>query len=132
MKGVKNMYETNKKRLLYSLFENNKDETYLATDLVDNLSDDMNKATIYRQLKKLEEKKLIRKTFNEKKNSYEYQYAQKCSEHLHLKCAGCGKNIHLSCSEANSFVNHIMDNHGFIINQYSSSILGLCKECNKQ
>lgn len=125
------MYNTDKKRILFSLFENNKNESYLATDLVSDLKNEMNKATIYRQLKKLEDKNLIRKTFNSEKNSYEYQYAEKCSEHLHLKCASCGKYIHLSCSEANSFINHMKDKHGFVINQYSSTILGLCKECNK-
>lgn len=123
------MYNTEKKKLLIDLFENNQNKNFQATELVEDLKNEMNKATIYRQLQKLEESKIIRKVYNEATKSYEYQYASNCSNHLHLKCIKCGSLIHLSCSEADLFINHILNTHGFSINQFSSSINGLCKEC---
>lgn len=124
-----NMYNTEKKELLLNIFKTNKDRSFSATTLVTDLKDSINKATIYRQLKMLEEKAIIRKTYNNETNSYEYQYATNCREHLHLKCEKCGNIIHLSCKEANLFINHILKNHGFCIDQYSSNITGICKEC---
>lgn len=123
------MYNTEKKKLLIDLFENNQNKNFQATELVEDLKKEMNKATIYRQLQKLEESKIIRKVYNEATKSYEYQYANNCSNHLHLKCIKCGSLIHLNCSEADLFINHILNTHGFSINQFSSSINGLCKEC---
>ena len=123
------MYSTEHKRLLINIFEENKEISFSAGYLVDNLKDSMNKATVYRQLKSLEEEHIIRKNFNNESNSYEYQLAKNCNEHLHLKCRNCGKIIHLECKEAVGFINHIFETHGFSINQYFTSIEGICKEC---
>lgn len=123
------MYNTEKKELLLNIFKTNKDKSFTATSLVTDLKDTINKATIYRQLKSLEEKSIIRKNYNNETNSYEYQYASNCKDHLHLKCEKCGNIVHLSCSEANLFISHILKSHGFSINQYASNINGLCKEC---
>lgn len=125
------MYSTNHKKQLIDLFEQNKDSVFSATYLVDNLKDTMNKATVYRQLKALEEEKFIRKTYNEEAGGYEYQYSCECKNHLHLRCVKCGKIIHLKCMDANMFINHIYKKHGFLIDQYATSILGVCKECQK-
>lgn len=123
------MYKTDHKRLLIDIFENNKAKSYSAVKLICDLDNVMNKATIYRQLKSLEEEKIIRKVYNNDLKMYEYQYADDCHNHFHLKCVKCGKITHLKCSEANSFVNHIYEAHGFSINQYSSDINGICKDC---
>lgn len=123
------MYKTEHKKALIEIFEANNTKSFSAVQLVDDLSDIMNKATIYRQLKSLEEDMVIRKVYNTDLKMYEYQYANNCHEHFHLKCAKCGKTIHLECKEANSFVKHIYETHGFSINQYSSDINGICKDC---
>lgn len=123
------MYCTEHKKLLIDIFEANEDVAFSANYLVDNLKNKMNKATIYRQLKSLEEEQIIRKNFNDESNSYEYQLARNCSEHLHLKCRVCGKITHLECKEAAGFIRHIFETHGFSVNQYFTSIEGVCREC---
>lgn len=125
------MYTTNHKKYLIDLFEQNKDKVFSAIYLVDNLKDIMNKATVYRQLKSLEEENIIRKTYNEETCCFEYQYSCECNNHLHLRCVKCGKIIHLKCVDANTFINHIYNEHDFLIDQYQTSILGICKECQK-
>ena len=111
------MYSTNNKRLLIDLFKDNEEKVFKASNLIETLKDKMNKATIYRQLKQFED------------NSYEYQYSSYCNNHLHLKCKLCGKIIHLKCNDANTFISHVLSIHGFSIDSYSTSILGICKEC---
>ncbi|MCI5583279.1 MAG: transcriptional repressor [Anaeroplasma sp.] len=123
------MYSTNNKRLLIDLFKDNEEKVFKASNLIETLKDKMNKATIYRQLKQLEDEKIIRKSYNDEDNSYEYQYSSYCNNHLHLKCKLCGKIIHLKCNDANTFISHVLSIHGFSIDSYSTSILGICKEC---
>ncbi len=123
------MYNTDHNKLLIDLFENNKEKTYSANYLVKKFSGVINKATIYRQLNKLEENKVIRKSFNEENNTHYYQYANDCDSHLHLTCIKCGKIIHLKCREADMFLSHINLEHEFYIDRYKSVLLGYCKEC---
>ena len=125
------MYKTDHKKELISVFENNKDRTFSAVDLVEEFKEKMNKTTIYRQLKSLEDNSTIRRVYNPKTEGYEYQYSNGCNSHLHLKCKKCGKVIHLSCKDAEIFMNHIYETHGFIIDNLSTTIFGICKECMK-
>lgn len=123
------MYNTKSKEKLYSFFIINKEKSFSGNDLIDIFSDEMDKSTIYRQLKKLENKKFLRKSFNSNRNIYEYQYLNSLNENLHLTCNKCGKTINLNCKIADSFMAHILNDHGFNIDNYSSTIYGLCKEC---
>ncbi|MDE7161805.1 MAG: transcriptional repressor, partial [Anaeroplasmataceae bacterium] len=90
----------------------------------------MNKATIYRKLNALEEQKILRKNYNMEKKCYEYQYCPECKNHLHLICKSCGKILHLNCESAKTFVQHISLEHQFLLDQESTMILGICKECS--
>ena len=88
----------------------------------------MNKATIYRLLIRLEADKKIMKSFNESSQKYEYRIVSDCQNHMHLICKECGKIIHLKCSKAYTFLNHIFNEHSFIIDE-KTNIYGICKEC---
>ncbi len=122
------MYKTNHRKLLIDIFEENKNKSFTTTYLVDNLKDSMNKTTIYRQLKLLEEEKIIRKMYNDEVQVYEYQYYKNCDNHLHLKCKNCGRITHLTCMDASIFIHHILETHGFSIDQLTSTLYGTCKE----
>lgn len=123
------MYQTEHKKLLIDLFENNKEKSYSASYLVEKFSGKINKATIYRQLQNLEASKILRKTYDTEKETHVYQYNNDCGNHLHLLCANCGKIIHLNCGEANSFISHTIKEHEFYIDLLKSNIIGICKEC---
>ena len=64
------MYNTKSKEMLYNFFIINKEKSYSANDLVNEFSSEIDKSTIYRQLIKLENKNMLRKTFNSNKNIY--------------------------------------------------------------
>ena len=123
------MYQTNHQKLILEFFENHKAEAFTAQALIEQFQDQINKATVYRKLHLLEENKLVRKSYNIAKKSYEYQYAQDCENHLHLVCKQCGKIVHLKCEEMSSFVSHLSNHHGFLIDQASTMIFGVCEGC---
>ena len=123
------MYNTSNQQKLLDIFTNNKDKTFTGVELVELLKDEMNKATIYRQLNKLEENNEIIKFYNSKDDIYEYQLYQHCNQHLHLKCLKCGKIVHLKCDETEGFLSHIEKHHGFSVDKETTIIYGICKEC---
>ena len=123
------MYNTKSKEMLYNFFILNKEKSYSANDLVNEFSSEIDKSTIYRQLIKLENKNMLRKTFNSNKNIYEYQYVNDSKDNLYLSCNKCGKTISTNCETTNSFIAHIFKSHGFNIDKNLSTIYGLCKEC---
>lgn len=123
------MYNTKSKEKLYNFFIINKEKSMSANELINEFSDEMDKSTVYRQLIKLENSKKLRKTFNSKKNLYEYQYISDTKQNLFLSCNKCGKTISTNCETVNSFISHILASHGFNIDKKLSTIYGLCKEC---
>lgn len=126
------MYKTEQKKAIEEYLCARSNQSISTITLLDVFKSKMNRATIYRQLAALEQKKVLRKSFNVEKNVYEYQYARDCDNHLHLVCKRCGKAIHLACQVANEFMVHILEEHGFSIDKYQSMITGVCKECEAE
>ncbi|MDE5565465.1 MAG: transcriptional repressor [Anaeroplasmataceae bacterium] len=125
------MYQTEHQKVIKEYFMNHPNQSFTAKAICEIFSSSIHKATIYRKLAVLEEEKVIRKIYQPKDMTYEYQYIGKdCSSHLHLLCSNCGKTIHLECSEANLFLNHLLKNHQFNVDQFQSVIFGICKECS--
>lgn len=123
------MYKTKSKEKLYNFFNVNKDKSYSANELVEIFNGDMDKSTIYRQLIKFENSNILCKKYNSRKEINEYQFVETKNELLQLTCNKCGKIIKLKCEIANNFMVHILSDHGFNIDNFKSTIYGLCKEC---
>ena len=123
------MYQTNHQREILSLFKNHPEQGYTGVEIVHLFKETINKATIYRKLKNLEENKIIRKNYNPIKKCFEYQFSSDCENHLHLICKQCGKLTHIVCEETNGFIAHISLQHAFEVDKLSTTIFGLCQEC---
>lgn len=52
-----------------------------------------------------------------------------CCSHLHLRCSKCDKILHLDCVFMKDVLNHVKEDHGFVINCRGSFLTGLCREC---
>ena len=55
-----------------------------------------------------------------------------CSDHLHLKCVRCGRFIHLECGVMAGVNEHILEHHGFWVDNAKSLLFGHCKDCMKE
>lgn len=127
------MYNTKQKNAIMSVLKSNRDKLISAQEILNSLEKDGNhigKATLYRFLDNLVLTKEIRKSYNTDINGFEYQMTLgDCDSHLHLKCKSCGLVIHLSCNDTKEYLKHISLEHEFLIDQMSSTIYGVCKEC---
>lgn len=124
------MYQTDYSEQLLDFFKKHSDQSIPSLKVLEEFQSKMNRATVYRKLNSLVEQKLVRKSYNLEKKCYEYQYGNDCDNHLHLICKSCGKLIHLNCESAKEFVKHICKEHDFVMDQGSTMIFGLCKECS--
>ena len=117
------IYNTKQRKLILEIFKENKNSLLNAKEIKSLLNDKVSKATLYRLLNILCEENIIKKSFNEFNNSYEYSLNENndCNNHLHLKCDLCGKIIHLK--EIKPELNN------FLIDFSHSIIHGTCKAC---
>lgn len=131
-------YNTYKREKILEYLKVNRDKAVTIGDIQDNLTEnniEINISTIYRYLEKLEGQGLILKTVMGKREQACFQYIgerDECHNHLHMKCEKCGMILHLDCGFMQEIAQHVMKEHGFMINCHDSYLTGLCEECRKK
>ncbi|HBY19043.1 MAG: Ferric uptake regulation protein [Marinimicrobia bacterium 46_47] len=91
----------------------------------------VSRATIYRTLEMLVEKRLIRKMdFGEGRCVYEFKLGQ--PHHDHMKCLRCGKVIEFNDHIIELRQNTICQNYKFYPTSHVMQIYGLCCECREK
>lgn len=97
----------------------------LASIVVRNLASQMDKATVYRNLKKLSEDWKIVEEFSE---SGEKILKAWNGHHHHFTCEVCDKKINIWCLIKNE-VEKIANEKGFTATSHNFSVRGICKDC---
>lgn len=89
--------------------------------------------TIYRQLENLVKEGMAIKYVNGRNIPACFQYVKEGEERrlniYHMKCENCGKLTHLSCDQVDKIINHISEEHGFVIDAKRTVFYGLCPNC---
>jgi len=130
-------YNTKARKYILDFLEKNTDVTVSATDIyeyVTSKDESINRATVYRNLNKLEEEKRVIK-FSEapsKKAVYQIVKNHGCEGHLHIKCVKCGKLLHRDCGFMDELMEHLRQKHEFSLECSGSILYGICKECNQK
>lgn len=92
-------------------------------------------ATIYRQLDQLVTDGTIRKYTIDSRTGACYEYlpdSGECHRHFHLKCIQCEKLYHVACEHLTELEEHILEHHGFQIDQSKTVLYGVCETCRKE
>lgn len=124
-------YKTDQRKLIENYLIENKDNFISSEEILEYMkahSIGVGLTTIYRFLKYLEEKNLVRVEVRNHTKYYQY-IAGECLNHFHLKCKKCGEIIHLHCDEFENVSKHIMEEHKFKLD-YNTIIYGLCDKCS--
>lgn len=130
-------YRTKYRDFIIDYMKKNQDHRLCAKDIYHALIQEgfhINLVTVYRNLDKLSQQGLLQKhTLSEEDCTY-YQYAhnEACNQHLHLLCKKCGRIYHLECSFMDTIRNHLLEEHGFMIDCKDSTLVGLCRECREK
>lgn len=128
-------YRTRQKEQIYAFLVENADRHVTANEIVHHLSlseTPVGVATIYRYLDKLVEQGEIRKYNMDEKTGACYQFVKEhdaCHTHFHLKCLCCGTLIHTDCDYLQSLDQHVLEHHGFQVDQSKTVLYGICAAC---
>ena len=136
MESRKN-YRTRQQEAVAAYFRIHPDACVTADDIYIyfmNRDGKIGKATIYRCLDRMVENGEVKKFISDSGDGAMYQLidaAHGCHRHFHLRCTSCGAVIHLDCEFMEEFEQHILDHHGFRVDNGRTVIYGLCEKCEK-
>ena len=109
-----------------------------AMEICDRLRDagqPVGSATVYRHLDRLVENGAVRKYIIEEGKGACYQYVgdhADCAQHYHLKCAVCGRLLHVECAYLDKVAAHILEHHGFQLENEKTVFYGVCRDCRQE
>ncbi len=128
-------YKTKQKEQILQYLTSHEGEHVTAQELSRHLEDEgtpVGTATIYRCLDQLVSEGVLRKYTLDSRTCACYEYLPhggECSRHFHLKCLQCGKLYHVTCEHLCELESHILEHHGFRIDQSKTVLYGVCAEC---
>lgn len=131
---MQKQYKTKVSQKILEYIQENSERGFNASEIYAYLTKEeiqVNLATIYRNLDKLAENKLITKFKASSSDSGMYRYAgnRRCQEHLHMQCRVCGRIYHLEGDFMNEIAVYLRDKFGFELECEASSLGGICKDC---
>ncbi len=127
-------YATEQRKILLSLFEKNKHETFSANDILSEIPDaGISLSAIYRNLKAMENEGIICKSNDPKQSEAHYHYInpEGCVGIIHLKCEVCNKIYHLNSSISNMIFDFSKEEIGFSLNKSGAFLYGICNNCSQ-
>ncbi len=125
-------YQTKQREYILRCLAQNEGEPMTAEAIAALLKDRVGKTTVYRNLERLtQERLLVRFDLNDGKGAY-YQYCERGEEenHCHLLCTHCGKICELDCEHFSKLGLHIMNEHRFRLDRQQTVLLGTCEKCD--
>ena len=128
-------YNPKQSDLLLEFLKNSKGEHVSADMILAYLAEKgtpVGKATVYRYLDLLEKQEMVRKYQTDDRRKACYQYVEdmsNCRCHYHLKCLQCGKLYHVTCHELDHVAEHMLREHGFLVDESRTVYYGVCATC---
>lgn len=92
------------------------------------------RTTVYRQLERLVDEGAVEKYVGEGRHSACFEYIGRDAHTTsgtcyHLRCERCGRLIHLSCDALEGICNHLLAEHGFVLDAKRTVFYGICEAC---
>lgn len=125
-------YQTRQRKLLQNYLAKHVDEPLSAREIASALaSDGLNLSTVYRNLRALENEKILSRFSlpGSREVRYRFSIGKRCEGHLHLSCRACGKTFHLDETTGAAFAKAVSTKGGFQIDLSDTTIYGFCARC---
>ena len=128
-------YSTKVSRAMEKYLEKQRNTSFSVADVYDYMQGEgiqVNLATVYRNLDKLTEKKMLVKYKTQGEDGYSYRVGDEnrnCHEHLHLQCMKCGKIFHFDTELMSEMAVCLKEQFGFWLDCEKSSLCGICAQC---
>lgn len=127
-------YKTEQRRLLLSFFSENSGEAFSVEQILSALAPtaQISRSSIYRNLDKMVQEGLLRKTLSNHGRKTLYGYAD-CRQHcdrIHLQCGKCGRVFHMENASDEARLKSVLGKSGFRLDEHAAVLTGTCKDCD--
>ena len=129
-------YSTKQQKMLLECLEENSDIFYTIDQLMELLHGKdihIGRTTVYRGLERLQKEGAVLKVPSVEGAPAQYRFV--CNEERknygRLVCLECGHTIPLQCGCIDHFVGHVLEEHGFEIDQSRTVMYGYCSRCRQ-
>ena len=127
-------YNTRQKRELLRFLKERSLQHFSVDDVVFEMRDrgeKVGRTTVYRYLEQLAEQGSVRK-YQNVQGITQYQHIEDdahCDAHFHMMCSRCGNLLHVDCGLMRSMMDHLMVEHGFMLDPRETILVGICRKC---
>jgi len=127
-------YSTRQKRELLKFLKERSLQHFSVDEVVFEMQDrgeKIGRSTVYRYLELLAEQGSVRK-YQSVQGITQYQHvedAASCDDHFHMMCSRCGNLMHVDCALMRSMSDHLMKDHGFMLDPRETILVGVCEKC---
>ncbi len=129
-------YDTEQKRILKKILEENSDTAYTVEELMNKMrsvcgENTPGQSTVYRLITHLIEEGTVKRFTkeNSRKAAYQIVLGEHCDSHLHLKCTDCGKLIHLDEKISDELLKMVSNTSDFSVSEEDTVLFGHCGKC---
>ena len=128
--GERGKYQTRQKEVIAEYFQKRPDICITAEAVYSELGAEVGMTTVYRAVARLCEEGVLRRYAPQNTGEASLYQLNPCHEsHLHIRCVDCGALTHLHCDVAQDFSNHLLDHHGFVLDECQTVLYGRCEKC---
>lgn len=132
---MKRTYNTKQGQIILDIIETTKGSHFSVEDIYERIKNEdlsIGKATVYRHIKDLVEEGVLRKYAAEFGKSACFEYIEELGQSLyHFKCSHCNSLIHVHCLLIDQVKGHLLEEHGFEIDDSKLVFVGQCQNCRK-
>lgn len=126
-------YHTQQRKILIEFLQKNRDKAFTIDEIINFIGNSgISRSTAYRLITKLCDDGIVKRKAGTCGRSLYYQYenADNCEGHLHMKCTECGKVYHLDTCITSLLQNDIKSSANFEIDSHTV-LLGKCNTCKR-
>lgn len=123
-------YQTKQKEAIAAFFLDRPEACLSAEAVYAALGNGVGMTTVYRAVSRLCEEGYLRRYAPQTAGEPAlYQYNPCSEKHMHIRCVECGTLAHLRCDEVHAFASHLLERHGFVLDECQTVLYGLCAAC---
>lgn len=132
---MKREYKTKAGKAIDQYISQQRERSFCASDVYTYLEEQkiaVNLATVYRNLDRLTERKVLTRFKTANRESYMYRAVKEecdCHRHLHMQCRKCGGIFHLEGEFMKQISDCLEEQYGFFLECDNSVFIGICRNC---
>ena len=127
-------YKTEQRKILLRLFSENAAESFSAEQVMALLpAGQVSRSAVYRNLDKMVQEGLLRKTMDADGRKALFQYVDCCRHcaRIHLQCEQCGRIFHMENASDEARLRSVLDASGFSLDEQATMLPGTCRDCRQ-